>query len=173
MLQIKEIRKQYVTGELVQTALDGVSLNLRDNEFVAILGPSGSGKTTLLNVIGGLDKYASGALTIDGKSIRDNTDVVRNNYIGYIFQNYNLSRGESCYENVATALRLCGMKDQDEITDRVDAALTNVGMEKFANRTPDTLSGGQQQRIARSSRAARYPRGKPRRLLLRYGDRAP
>ena len=94
MLQIKDIRKQYITGELVQTALDGVSLNLRDNEFVAILGPSGSGKTTLLNVIGGLDRYDSGDLIINGISTKKYTDrdwdSYRNHTIGFVFQSYNL-----------------------------------------------------------------------------------
>ena len=88
MLQIKDIRKQYVTGELVQTALDGVSLNLRDNEFVAILGPSGSGKTTLLNVIGGLDRYDSGDLIINGRSTKNfkdrDWDGYRNHSIGFL-----------------------------------------------------------------------------------------
>ena len=94
MLQLKQIHKQYKTGELVQTALDSVSLNLRDNEFVAILGPSGSGKTTLLNIIGGLDRYDSGDLIINGISTREYTDrdwdSYRNHTIGFVFQSYNL-----------------------------------------------------------------------------------
>ena len=104
MLQIKDIRKQYVTGELVQTALDGVSLNLRDNEFVAILGPSGSGKTTLLNVIGGLDRYDSGDLIINGISTKKYSDrdwdSYRNHTIGFVFQSYNLIPHQSVLANV-------------------------------------------------------------------------
>ena len=103
MLQIKDIRKQYVTGELVQTALDGVSLNLRDNEFVAILGPSGSGKTTLLNVIGGLDRYDSGDLIINGISTKKYSDrdwdSYRNHTIGFVFQSYNLIPHQSVLAN--------------------------------------------------------------------------
>lgn len=94
MLQLKKIRKEYKTGDLVQTALNDVSLNLRDSEFVAILGPSGSGKTTLLNIIGGLDRYDSGDLVINGISTKKYTDrdwdSYRNHTIGFVFQSYNL-----------------------------------------------------------------------------------
>ena len=113
MLQIKDIRKTYVTGELVQTALDGVSLNLRDNEFVAILGPSGSGKTTLLNVIGGLDRYDSGDLVINGISTRKYSDrdwdSYRNHTIGFVFQSYNLIPHQSVLANVELALTISGI----------------------------------------------------------------
>ena len=113
MLQIKDIRKQYITGELVQTALDGVSLNLRDNEFVAILGPSGSGKTTLLNVIGGLDRYDSGDLVINGISTEKYTDrdwdSYRNHTIGFVFQSYNLIPHQSVLANVELALTISGI----------------------------------------------------------------
>ena len=110
MLQIKDIRKQYVTGDLVQTALDGVSLNLRDNEFVAILGPSGSGKTTLLNVIGGLDRYDSGDLIINSISTKKYSDrdwdSYRNHTIGFVFQSYNLIPHQSVLANVELALTI-------------------------------------------------------------------
>ena len=113
MLQIKDIHKKYVTGELVQTALDGVSLNLRDNEFVAILGPSGSGKTTLLNVIGGLDRYDSGDLVINGISTEKYTDrdwdSYRNHTIGFVFQSYNLSPHQTVLANVELALTISGI----------------------------------------------------------------
>ena len=128
--------------------INGVDLDLPERGMVAILGKSGCGKTTLLNVIGGLDGVAEGRVEINGENIAENTDAVRNRYIGYVFQNYNLSRTESCYDNVASALRLYGITNESEIEQRVQMALSAVGMEKYAKRTPDTLSGGQQQRIA-------------------------
>ena len=107
VLQIKDIHKQYKTGDFVQKALDGVTLNLRDNEFVAILGPSGSGKTTLLNIIGGLDRYDSGDLVINGtstKQYRDRDwDSYRNHTIGFVFQSYNLIPHQSILANVELA----------------------------------------------------------------------
>ena len=113
MLQLKQIHKQYKTGELVQTALDSVSLNLRDNEFVAILGPSGSGKTTLLNIIGGLDRYDSGDLIINGISTREYTDrdwdSYRNHTIGFVFQSYNLIPHQTVLANVELALTISGV----------------------------------------------------------------
>lgn len=131
--------------------IDNISLELPESGMVAIFGRSGCGKTTLLNAIGGLDKTSGGSIEVFGESISggsDNTDAVRNRYIGYIFQNYNLNVNETVYENVADALLLCGIRDEGEIYDRVMAALSNVGMDKYRDRTPDTLSGGQQQRVA-------------------------
>ena len=113
MLQIKSISKQYRTGELVQKALDNVTLNLRNNEFVAILGPSGSGKTTLLNVIGGLDRYDSGDLVINNistKKYKDSDwDAYRNHTIGFVFQSYNLIPHQSILANVELALTIGGV----------------------------------------------------------------
>lgn len=113
VLQIKDIRKKYITGDLIQTALDGVSLTLRDNEFVAILGPSGSGKTTLLNVIGGLDRYDSGDLVINGISTRKYSDrdwdSYRNHTIGFVFQSYNLIPHQTVLANVELALTISGI----------------------------------------------------------------
>ena len=113
MLQIKNIFKQYKTGNLIQKALDGVSLNLRDNEFVAILGPSGSGKTTLLNIIGGLDRYDQGDLIINGistKKYRDRDwDSYRNHTIGFVFQSYNLIPHQTVLANVELALTISGI----------------------------------------------------------------
>ena len=149
MIRIQGLHKFFNKGRSNELhVINDISLDLPSQGMVAIFGKSGCGKTTLLNVIGGLDSFAEGTLTIEGQSIRTNTDVIRNKYIGYIFQNYNLHNGETCFDNIADALRLCGMTDDEEIEARVTAALTNVGMEKYARRTPDTLSGGQQQRIA-------------------------
>ena len=113
MLKLKQINKEYKTGELVQHALNNVSLNLRDNEFVAILGPSGSGKTTLLNIIGGLDRYDSGDLVINGISTKKYTDrdwdSYRNHTIGFVFQSYNLIPHQTVLGNVALALPSSGV----------------------------------------------------------------
>ena len=149
MISIKGLHKFFNKGRQNEIhVINDVTLDLPERGMVAIFGKSGCGKTTLLNVIGGLDRFAEGSLTIEGQDIKRNTDVLRNKYVGYIFQNYNLNKGESCFDNVADALRLCGIDDEDVIESRVMAALTNVGMEKYSKRTPDTLSGGQQQRIA-------------------------
>ena len=151
MLQIKDIRKQYITGELVQTALDGVSLNLRDNEFVAILGPSGSGKTTLLNVIGGLDRYDSGDLIINGISTKKYTDrdwdSYRNHTIGFVFQSYNLIPHQSVLANVELALTISGISPSER-KKRAKAALEAVGLGNQLHKKPNQMSGGQMQRVA-------------------------
>lgn len=149
MISIKGLNKFFNKGKQNEIhVINDVTLDLPERGITAIFGKSGCGKTTLLNVIGGLDGFAGGSVTIEGQNIAKNTDEIRNKYVGYIFQNYNLSASESCFENVAAALRLCGMRDEEEIKRRVMAALKNVGMEKYSARTPDTLSGGQQQRIA-------------------------
>ncbi len=159
MISIKNLNKFFNKGKQNEIhVINGVNLDLPEKGMVAIFGKSGCGKTTLLNVIGGLDKYASGEITIENKSIRENTDIVRNKYMGYIFQNYNLNKSETCFENVADALYLCGMNDKAEIEGRVMSALSNVGMEKYRERTPDTLSGGQQQRIAIARAIVKNPR---------------
>ena len=151
MLQIKDIRKQYVTGDLVQTALDGVSLNLRDNEFVAILGPSGSGKTTLLNVIGGLDRYDSGDLVINGISTKKYSDrdwdSYRNHTIGFVFQSYNLIPHQSVLSNVELALTISGIS-RSERKKQAKAALEAVGLGNQVHKKPNQMSGGQMQRVA-------------------------
>ena len=159
MISIKGLNKYFNKGKQNEIhVINDVTLELPERGMVAVFGKSGCGKTTLLNVIGGLDGFASGALEIDGQSIDKNTDDVRNSYIGYIFQNYNLSKDESCYDNVAAALRLLGVTDEAVIEERVNAALLNVGMEKYAKRKPDTLSGGQQQRIAIARAIVKNPR---------------
>ena len=151
MLQIKDIRKTYVTGELVQTALDGVSLNLRNNEFVAILGPSGSGKTTLLNVIGGLDRYDSGDLVINGISTKKYTDrdwdSYRNHTIGFVFQSYNLIPHQTVLANVELALTISGIS-RAERRRRAAKALEDVGLGNQLHKKPNQMSGGQMQRVA-------------------------
>lgn len=151
MLQIKRISKEYVTGDLVQSALDGVSLNLRDNEFVAILGPSGSGKTTLLNIIGGLDRYDTGDLIIDGVSTRrykdKDWDSYRNHTIGFVFQSYNLIPHQSVLANVELALTISGISKRER-KQRALAALEEVGLLEHKNKKPNQLSGGQMQRVA-------------------------
>ena len=117
MLEIKKVSKQYKTGDLVQNALSSVSLEFRSNEFVAVLGPSGSGKTTLLNVIGGLDRYDSGDLVINGVSTKQYTsrdwDTYRNHTVGFVFQSYNLIPHQSVLSNVELALTLSGVSKQE------------------------------------------------------------
>ncbi len=151
MLQINNISKVYKTGELLQTALDQVSLNLRDNEFVAILGPSGSGKTTLLNVIGGLDRYDSGDLIIDGISTKlykdRDWDSYRNHSIGFVFQSYNLIPHQSILANVELALTISGIS-RGERRKRAKEALEKVGLGDQIHKRPNQLSGGQMQRVA-------------------------
>ena len=151
MLQIQNISKQYKTGDLIQRALDGVSLNLRDNEFVAILGPSGSGKTTLLNVIGGLDRYDSGDLIINGVSTKKYTDrdwdSYRNHSIGFVFQSYNLIPHQSILSNVELALTISGFS-RGERRKRAKQALEEVGLGDQLHKRPNQLSGGQMQRVA-------------------------
>lgn len=151
MLQIQHICKQYVTGKLVQKALDDVSLSLRDNEFVAILGPSGSGKTTLLNIIGGLDRYDSGDLIINGISTKEYTDrdwdSYRNHTIGFVFQSYNLIPHQTLLSNVELALTISGI-GKAERRKRAIEALEKVGLGEQIEKRPNQLSGGQMQRVA-------------------------
>lgn len=151
MLQIQHICKEYRTGKLVQKALDDVSLNLRDNEFVAILGPSGSGKTTLLNIIGGLDRYDSGDLIINGistKKYKDRDwDSYRNHTIGFVFQSYNLIPHQTVLANVELALTISGI-GKAERRKRAVKALKEVGLGEQLHKKPNQMSGGQMQRVA-------------------------
>ena len=151
MLQIFDICKQYKTGNFIQKALDHVSLNLRDNEFVAILGPSGSGKTTLLNIIGGLDRYDSGDLIINGistKKYKDRDwDSYRNHTIGFVFQSYNLIPHQTILANVELALIISGVSKTERRQKAIEA-LTKVGLGQQIHKKPNQLSGGQMQRVA-------------------------
>ena len=151
MLQIQEISKEYKTGSLIQKALNQVSMNLRDNEFVAILGPSGSGKTTLLNIIGGLDRYDKGNLIINGISTEKYTDrdwdSYRNHTIGFVFQSYNLIPHQTVLSNVELALTISGISRNERRKRAVDA-LNKVGLKDHIHKKPNQLSGGQMQRVA-------------------------
>ena len=151
MLKIRNISKTYKTGDLVQQALDNVSLDLRDNEFVAILGPSGSGKTTLLNIIGGLDRYDEGDLIINGVSTKNykdrDWDTYRNHTIGFVFQSYNLIPHQSVLSNVELALTIGGISRKERRQRALDA-LEQVGLREQAHKKPNQMSGGQMQRVA-------------------------
>lgn len=151
MLQIQDIRKKYVAGTLSQTALDGVSLTLRESEFVAILGPSGSGKTTLLNIIGGLDRYDSGDLIINGISTKKYSDrdwdSYRNHTVGFVFQSYNLIPHQTILSNVELALTISGVP-RSQRRKRAVKALEQVGLGSHLHKKPNQLSGGQMQRVA-------------------------
>ncbi|MBE7078224.1 MAG: ABC transporter ATP-binding protein, partial [Clostridiales bacterium] len=151
MLQLKNIKKDYVTADLTVQALKGVDLRFRKNEFVSILGPSGCGKTTLLNIIGGLDHYTSGDLVICGKSTKDykdgDWDGYRNHRIGFVFQSYNLIPHQTVLGNVELALTIAGVS-KAERRKRAEEALKRVGLEQELNKHPNQLSGGQMQRVA-------------------------
>ena len=151
MLELKEIVKAYQTANLVQVALNKVSVAFRDNEFVAVLGQSGSGKTTMLNVIGGLDRFQSGDLVIDGISTKDykarDWDAYRNNRIGFVFQAYNLIPHQSVLANVELALTLSGVSRSERRKRALDA-LERVGLKEHVHKKPSQMSGGQMQRVA-------------------------
>lgn len=160
MLQLKKIKKSYKTGEFVQHALKGIDLEFRKNEFVAILGPSGSGKTTLLNIIGGLDRYDSGDLIINGKSTKkfkqSDWDAYRNNCIGFIFQSYNLISHISVLENVEMGMTLSGISAKKRHKKAMEV-LKKVGLKDHAHKKPNQLSGGQMQRVAIARALANNP----------------
>ena len=151
MIEVKELRKEYRTGDFIQRALDGISVTFRDNEFVAVLGPSGSGKTTLLNILGGLDTADSGEIIINGTSTREyksaDWDTYRNHRIGFVFQSYNLIPHQTVRANVELAMTLTGV-DADERCARAEEALDKVGLKGHENKKPSQLSGGQMQRVA-------------------------
>lgn len=160
MLQLKNLRKSYHIGDTITHALDDVSISFRNQEFVAILGPSGSGKTTLLNVVGGLDRYDSGDLIINGKSTKNfketDWDAYRNNSVGFVFQNYNLIAHLSIIANVELGMNLSGVSKSERHQRAIDA-LTQVGLKKHINKNPNQLSGGQMQRVAIARALANNP----------------
>lgn len=160
MLQLKDLRKSYHVGDTVTHALDDVSISFRNQEFVAILGPSGSGKTTLLNVVGGLDRYDSGDLIINGKSTKNfketDWDAYRNNSVGFVFQNYNLISHLSIIANVELGMNLSGVSASERRKRAMDA-LTQVGLKEHISKNPNQLSGGQMQRVAIARALANDP----------------
>lgn len=160
MLELKNIKKTYTVGEIETKALDGISLSFREREFVAILGISGSGKTTFLNIIGGLDKYDSGEMTIKGKSTVNfgdrEWDAYRNNSVGFVFQNYNLITHQSIVANVELGMTLSGVNAKQK-RERAIEVLTKVGLKDHLHKKPNQLSGGQMQRVAIARALANDP----------------
>ena len=161
MLQLKEIKKSYKTGDFIQHALKGIDVQFRENEFVAILGPSVSGKTTMLNIIGGLDRYDSGDLIINGKSTKEfkdqDWDAYRNNFIGFVFQSYNLINHISVLENVEMGMTLSGLNSKKRKKKALEL-LDKVGLKDHAHKKPNQLSGGQMQRVAIARALANNPK---------------
>ena len=161
MLSLKDIKKDYVVGDSTVSALKGVSIDFRENEFVSILGPSGCGKTTLLNIIGGLDRYTSGDLNINGKSTKDfkdcDWDSYRNHSIGFVFQSYNLIPHQTVLSNVELALTLSGVS-KSERRERAVKALEQVGLGDQLHKKPNQMSGGQMQRVAIARALVKMPR---------------
>ncbi|MCQ2419119.1 MAG: ABC transporter ATP-binding protein, partial [Clostridia bacterium] len=151
MLCLKNITKEYITGEEKVEALKGISLSFRKNEFVSVLGPSGCGKTTLLNIIGGLDRYTGGDLIIGGKSTKDfkdrHWDSYRNHSVGFVFQSYNLIPHQTVLSNVELALTLSGVSKKER-RQRAKDVLAQVGLGDQLNKKPNQMSGGQMQRVA-------------------------
>lgn len=151
MLELKNITKEYRTGDQVVQALKGINLKFRSNEFVSILGQSGSGKTTLLNIIGGLDRYTEGDLLINDRSTKEykdrDWDTYRNHSVGFIFQSYNLIPHQSVLSNVELALTLSGVS-KEERRERAREVLEKVGLKDHITKRPSQLSGGQMQRVA-------------------------
>ncbi len=160
MLQLKNIRKSYTTGDFTQVALDDISLSFRENEFVAILGQSGSGKTTCLNIIGGLDRYDNGDLVINGKSSKDfksrDWDAYRNNSVGFIFQSYNLIGHLNIIDNVEMGMTLSGVSRRKR-REKAKEVLERVGLKEHMHKRPNQLSGGQMQRVAIARALANDP----------------
>lgn len=163
MIKVTKLQKYYNKGKQNEIhVIDNTTIEFPETGLVAITGPSGCGKTTLLNVIGGLDKFAGGEIDFDGKVIQHynsiEMDVIRNKYIGYIFQNYYLLTDKTVYENVEVSLNMAGLYDKDKIEERVNYVLESVGMYNYRRRNVQALSGGQQQRVAIARAIAKNPK---------------
>ena len=158
ILETKELKKYYGSGDTLVRALDGVDLSVEDGEFVAIVGTSGSGKSTLLHMLGGLDRPTSGSVTVDGKDIFTLKDealtIFRRRKIGFVFQSYNLVPVLTVYENIVLPVQLDGGKADASYVQEV---ITALGLEKKLNNLPSQLSGGQQQRVAIARALATKP----------------
>ena len=158
ILQTKDLRKYYGSGDTLVKALDGVDLNVEDGEFVAIVGTSGSGKSTLLHMLGGLDRPTSGTVTVDGKSLFSMRDealtIFRRRKIGFVFQSYNLIHVLNVYENIVLPIQLDGIKPDRKFVENI-LEMLGLGEKKFA--MPNQLSGGQQQRVALARALAAKP----------------
>lgn len=162
MIELQNVNKYFNRKKNNEIhVINDTSLNLPESGIVALLGPSGCGKTTLLNAIGGLDRINSGKIYVDGECITrkssNKVDVIRNAKIGYIFQNYNLLDNRTVFENVAIALRMVGMKDREQVKERVNYCLEAVGIYPYRNKMADALSGGQRQRVALGRAMVRDP----------------
>lgn len=162
MIELQNVNKYFNRKKNNEIhVINDTSLNLPESGIVALLGPSGCGKTTLLNAIGGLDRINSGKIYVDGECITrkssNKVDVIRNAKIGYIFQNYNLLDNRTVFENVAIALRMVGMKDREQVKERVNYCLEAVGIYPYRNKMADALSGGQRQRVAIARAIAAHP----------------
>lgn len=163
MIKITNLNKYFNKGKSNQIhVIDDTTLEFPDKGLVAITGPSGCGKTTLLNVIGGLDKFHSGEIEFDTQNIKRykplEIDILRNQYIGYIFQNYNLVEDKTVYENIEIVLNMAGLYDKEEIEERINYCLEAVGMYNYRRRSVLALSGGQQQRVAIARAIAKNPK---------------
>ena len=149
ILRTRGLEKIYKTGELVVRALDGVDIDIREGEFIAVIGSSGCGKTTLLNMLGGLDYPTTGSVMVRGYELaamdNDELTVFRRRNIGFVFQNYNLVSVLNVYENIVLPLKLDGVKINKDFVDRI---ILSVGLDEKVHQMPNTLSGGQQQRVA-------------------------
>lgn len=158
ILKTKDLRKYYGTGEILVKALDGVSISVREGEFLAIVGTSGSGKSTLLHMLGGLDVPTSGQVIVDGRDLsgmeRDELTVFRRRKIGFVFQNYNLLPVMNVYENIVLPIKLDGVRPDGRYVERI---ISSLGLEEKKYQMPDKLSGGQQQRVALARALAAKP----------------
>ncbi|XMB71786.1 ATP-binding cassette domain-containing protein [Mycoplasmatota bacterium WC30] len=163
MIKLTNLNKYFNKGKTNEIhVIDNTSIDFPEKGLVALTGPSGCGKTTLLNVIGGLDKFGSGEIDFDGQIMKKYNplewDILRNNYVGYIFQNYNLITDKTVYENIETALNMAGLYDKEEIEKRINYVLEAVGMYNYRRRSVLALSGGQQQRVAIARAIAKNPK---------------